>query len=522
MGTGAMMPFSRREFLKRSGQAGLGALAFTLGGATLLRGQPAAQVRDYRLELTEGTWELAPGKVIKNALMFNKQVPGPEIRVKEGEVLRILMRNHLREPTAIHFHGVDEVPTPESSHGIPVEMHAAHHSWVYEFPAIPDGTRWYHPTHHSGAYQIDLGLSGPLIIEAAGPEPFPFDREYTLMFDDWATGTGRPVPGGWEGTAVGGAGRGMGAMMAGMGMDGMMAGMMGAMGMNGAKTWPYDTMTINGKAWPATQPLRVRRGERVRLRFLNPSNYTTHVIRLAGHRLKVTHTDGNALMEPVEVDAVPITVAERYDVLFEANRPGSWFLYCTQPGHAACGEQTLVLYEGQESKPEPPVPGVAGLKVWQYAMGRGREGEIPAPTGRWWNVQVNLMGMVAPDLWMWNGGMDPDDHSKPEVPRTTRYYPNRGDGVRALITNMSMQAHPIHLHGQRFKVLVVDGFRFKNPLIKDVVDVHAHMGTVLIEFTALFPGQWPFHCHKAPHSEGGMFTWVLIPGPGGAAPTMQH
>src|SRR3972149_3302884 len=121
-------------------------------------------------------------------------------------------------------------------------------------------------------------------------------------------------------------------------------------------------MTTNGKASPATEPLRVRKGERARLRLINASADHTHVIRLAGHRLPVTHTDGNPLVRPVEVDAVPIAPSERYDVQFVADRPGAWFLYCAEPGHAGAGGQGALVYEGHEGgTPEGPIAGGTGL-----------------------------------------------------------------------------------------------------------------------------------------------------------------
>src|SRR5581483_6192513 len=102
-------------------------------------------------------------------------------------------------------------------------------------------------------------------------------------------------------------------------------------------------------------------------------------IRLDGHRLAVTHTDGNPLESPVEVDAVPLAPSERYDVLVHTRRPGAWFLFCTQPGHSEAGERMLVLYAGHESRrPDPPAPGTAGLDLWRYGRGRGRASLSPA------------------------------------------------------------------------------------------------------------------------------------------------
>ncbi len=516
---------TRRQFLAAAGAAGLSAAAPGAGrpraaGAAGAAGATGAAMlpqggagREFLVVAREVRWELAPGRVV-GAMAYNGQVPGPAIRVREGERVRVRLRNELAEPTTIHWHGVD---VPNAMDGVPGVTQAPvppGGEFVYEFEARPAGTRWYH-THFAEHRQMDLGLVAPLIIDPAGPEPFPFDREYTLVLDDWATGTGRPLASTREGTAggrgemggmMGGGMMGRGGMMGGRGMGG--AGGMGGMGgmmdgmMGAGRTPAYDTMTINGKAYPATEPLRVAKGERVRLRLINASADHTHVIRLAGHRLKVTHTDGNPLEYPVEVDGVPIAPSERYDVHVEAGRPGAWRLYCTQPGHAGAGEQVLVVYDGHEAaEAGPPIEGVDDLALWHYGLGRGRP-VLPPPSGEERLFDLTLSGgMMGSDIWTINGK---------RYPRTDPLRVRRGDRVRVHFGNMSMEAHPMHLHGQSFALLAVNGQRLARPLIKDSVDVEAHMGSVVVEFTAHNPGDWFFHCHKPMHMEGGMIVLARI------------
>ena len=500
---------SRREFLRISGQAGLGALALLAGAGASLPGQSSAtrresdgSIREIHLETREMMWELAPGKVIK-AMAYNGQIPGPEIRLTEGERMRITLQNALSEPTTIHWHGVDVPNAMDGVPGVTQKPVQPGETFVYEFEARPAGTRWYH-THVQEHRQLDLGLYAPLIIMPAQPDPFPFDRKYTLVLDDWATGAGKAVASTREGTAGlrGGMGGMMGGMMGGQ-MGQMMEGMMGRGGMmGGSQTVAYDTMTMNGKAYPATEPITVRKGERVRLRIINASADHTHVIRLAGHRLQVTHTDGNPLMQGVEVDGLPLAPSERYDVQFVADRPGAWFLSCAEPGHARAGEQVLAVYEGHEgAKPDAPVEEVAGLRLWHYGRGQGRE-IWPRASGQERTYDLTLSGgMMGSDVWTINGQ---------RYPNTDPLRLRKGDRVWVRLSNMSMEAHPMHLHGQSFKVLGVNGRRLPVPLVKDVVDVEAHMGSVDIEFTAHNPGDWFFHCHKPMHMEGGMITLVKI------------
>lgn len=489
---------SRRTFL---GMLAAGGAAVEIEGhlAPLPRAvadSPAAHT--FHLEARTVSWELGPGRTIK-AMTYNGRVPGPEIRAREGERVRIVLKNLLSEPTTVHWHGVD---VPNAMDGVPditQKPVQPGETFVYEFEARPAGTRWYH-THVQEHRQMDLGLAAPLIIEPASPEPMPYDRELTLVLDDWATGTADVLPPTREGTA---GGRGsMGGMMSGGGMMGG-RGMGGMMGRGGAAhESAYDTMTINGKAYPATEPLRLRQGERVRVRLINASNEHTHVVRVAGHRLHVTHTDGNPLDAPVAVDAIPIAPSERYDVVLTAEHRGAWLLHCTQPGHAAAGEQMLVLYEEHSAqKPTPPQTSLDGLRVWQYGLGRGRR-VVAAPAGAVRTFEQTLSGgMMGSDLWTINGKA---------WPQTDPLALARGERGVVRFRNMSMEAHPMHLHGQSFRVIAINGGRLETPITKDSIDVAGHMGSALVEFTAHNPGDWLFHCHKPTHMDGGMMSLVKV------------
>src|SRR6266705_2732629 len=211
---------TRREFLTSAGRLGL--VAAGVGAiVSRPRGPVAAGApRTIDLEAREIKWELAPGKTIK-AMTYNGQAPGPTIRAREGERLRVVLKNSLSEPTTIHWHGVDVPNAMDGVPGVTQKPVQPGETFTYEFEARPAGTRWYH-THFNEHRQMDLGLTAPLIIEPAAVEPIAYDREVTLVFDDWATGTGRPVPATNAGTA---GGRGSaGGMMSGGGMGGMMGG----------------------------------------------------------------------------------------------------------------------------------------------------------------------------------------------------------------------------------------------------------------------------------------------------------
>jgi FtsP/CotA-like multicopper oxidase with cupredoxin domain len=185
-----------------------------------------------------------------------------------------------------------------------------------------------------------------------------------------------------------------------------------------------------------------------------------------------------------------------------AKRPGAWLLQCVQPGHAAAGERMAVIYHGRDGATLEGVPeDVAGLHLWDYTQGRGRD-VLPAASGALRTFGQTLSGgMMGSDRWTINGK---------EYPHTDPLAVRRGDRVRVRLGSMSMEAHPMHLHGQSFRVLAVNGQRLPAPLVKDSVDVEAHMGAVDIEFTAHNPGDWFFHCHKPMHMEGGMIALVKV------------
>lgn len=294
----------------------------------VMQSQTEAQapvVREFRIIAQETNWMLGPDMPFE-AWTYNGTVPGPEIRVKEGEVVRIIFKNELPVATSLHPHGVDLPNAMDGVPGVTQKPVQPGETFIYEFIARPAGTRFYH-THGNGeemseADQLDRGLYGALIIEPTSPpqpvmdEPWrrtpvspakkPYDREYTLILDEWRGGEHGP--------------HGVG---------------------------DYSIFTINGKAFPETTPLKVKRGERVRLRLINAGTTAFHPIHLHGHQFKVVATDGNPVPFGLELTKNTITVmpGETYDIEFIADNPGDWLLHCHELHHAGGGMVTVVQYE---------------------------------------------------------------------------------------------------------------------------------------------------------------------------------
>ncbi|MBI3660813.1 multicopper oxidase domain-containing protein, partial [Candidatus Acetothermia bacterium] len=142
------------------------------------------QVRDFYLNVQSGSWEISKDFSV-DAWTYNGKVPGPELRVREGDLVRIKVKNSLSVPTTIHWHGVELPNAMDGVPGITQRPIQPGETFTYEFVAYPAGTRMYH-SHQDPSSQLELGLYGALIIEPRRPEPVHYDREYVAILDELA------------------------------------------------------------------------------------------------------------------------------------------------------------------------------------------------------------------------------------------------------------------------------------------------------------------------------------------------
>jgi FtsP/CotA-like multicopper oxidase with cupredoxin domain len=480
-----MALLGRRDFLKAAGMGG--SLLLSGVASQLLQGivpaEAAGPIKEFKFEAAETPISLGGDKYFK-AFAYNGRVPGPEIRVKEGEVLRVTLKNRLPEETTIHWHGL---PVPNRMDGVPFVTQKPvkpGETFVYEFQAAPSGTYLYH-SHFS--YQLDQGLYGPLIVEPK-KENRGYDKEYTLLLEDWAT-----VDGG--GPTASRAGRIRPTMGMGMGMRGRsFAGPL-------QEPW-YDAYTLNGRLLKASPPFKVKKGDRVRLRIVNPSSSTFYALRIAGHSLTITHADGRPVM-PIKVDVLYVGMGERYDLELTADNPGRWPIYNLPDGSPSSGWQFgSLLYEGIRSQSyNSDNPG--NLQISDYGLLEGLdEREIKPVIGPVEKIfrMVLSGGMMGSPYWTINGRIYPESEDL-----TIR----RGEKVRFEYYNRSMMPHPMHLHGHFFEILGsgrTTGVRAK----KDTIIIPAGMGQGAVEFIADNPGVWFHHCHNLYHMGAGMANLVKI------------
>jgi len=276
----AMHELGVKYFLENAGKNAdfwAATLPFTMDGDTKV----------FEITCTEGPWDVGPdlstGELVPmsvDAMMYNGRVPGATIRVTEGDKVRVNVKNEMTQSTGVHFHGIH---TPNSMDGVPFVTQPPIKpgtSFTYEFVAVNSGTHMYH-SHHNAAEQVSRGLMGAFIIEPKDKTNEPtVTADYVFVLNDAGVG-----------------------------------------------------MTINGKGFPATQPMLQKKGDRIRVRYMN-EGFQIHPMHLHGMYQTVIAKDGANLPAPYKVDTLIIGPGERYDVIVDCEEPGAWAYHCHILTHA--------------------------------------------------------------------------------------------------------------------------------------------------------------------------------------------
>lgn len=247
-------------------------------------------VKVFELTSKAIKWEVEPGKFV-DSYSYNGQIPGPEIRVKQGDKIKIILKNELHESTSIHFHGVD---VPFSQDGVPfISQPPVRPGQTHEYGfTIVDGpgTFMYH-SHHNAEQQVGKGLLGAFIVEGKKN----WDVEYTMVVGDGALG-----------------------------------------------------YTLNGKGFPATAPIVVKKGQKVLVRILN-EGLQLHPMHLHGFDFQIIAQDGK-YVAPYTRDTLTVAPGERYDIVFTATKEGIWPFHChvlshVESEHGMHGMVTAVIVQ---------------------------------------------------------------------------------------------------------------------------------------------------------------------------------
>ncbi len=305
-------------------------------------------------------------------IAVNGSVPGPLIRLTEGQDVRLNVTNNLTVDSSVHWHGLllpfqyDGVP------GISFPGIKPGEAFTYRFPIRQSGTYWYHS--HSGL-QEQSGHYGPMIIEPAGGEPIAVDRDYILLVSDFTTldphfimnrlRTGEGYFNRQQNTwtddyDMSAEERRMWAQMRMMPTD---------IADIGGKTY---TFLANGRGPNEGMEYLFRPGERIRLRIINGGAMTFFNIRIPGLPMTVIATDGQ-MVRPVEVDELQIGTAETYDVILEPGNAPAYSIVAESMDRSGMGLATLASAPGlRASVPalrDPPL-----LSMADMGMNHGESG----------------------------------------------------------------------------------------------------------------------------------------------------
>ncbi|MCG6876712.1 MAG: multicopper oxidase family protein [Betaproteobacteria bacterium] len=473
----------RRAVLRAAGGLAVGAV---IAPSLLMAPAQGATPRvvEYRLRAGPGKAALVGPPHSDTAVWsYNAQVPGPTLRARQGDRLRVVVENALAEDTTVHWHGVR---LPNAMDGVPYltqpPIAAIGGGFVYEFDLPDAGTYWYHP-HVRSSEQIGRGLSGTLIVDEHAP--IRVDRDVTWVLDDWRLERSAQIRSDF-----------------GNMMDATHAGRLG------------NTVTINGVVPDSDN---VRAGERIRLRLVNVANARIFALDFAGHEPRVVAIDG----QPVEPHApeggrVVVAPAMRVDLVIDmAGRPGErhavYDRYYPRQHYRVLDLAYTNEPPLRESPLDAPIrlpanpvpePDVANAKRHRVLLGGGMMGRMMG--GMTGGRMMSMRDMMGRGMaWTLNGVAE-NGHTPAPM-----FTLARGRSYVIELVNDTAWDHPMHLHGYAFRVVTRNGAPTRRRPWQDTVLLSPE-DRVEIAFVADNPGDWMFHCHILEHMAAGMMGIVRV------------
>jgi FtsP/CotA-like multicopper oxidase with cupredoxin domain len=459
----------------------LGAGALGLSGALPLRRSYAdPPSREYQIAAESATVNLTGDGYPDTAVWaYEGTVPGPELRMRRGQPVRITVVNKLGEDTTVHWHGIRLPNAMDGVPGLTQKPIQPGASFVYEFTPPDAGTFWYHP-HVDTLQQLGRGLAGALIVEE--PEPVAVDRDLLWFIEDWRLDDRGRIAGGFG--------------------NRMEAGMSGRIG---------NTVTINGRV---AEKVSAKAGERVRLRLVNAALARIVGLRFEGHKPVVVAHDGQPCdPHTPEGGRVVLGPAMRADLILDmTGKPGQTYRVIDDFYLDLAYKLVDLAYDGKpgsEPRSDAP-PKLPANPVPEPDLTSAERHEITLQGGMMGGMGMGISGTGMMDhggaTWAMNG-MSMTGDGQPKMPPL--FMIKRGKSCVLAVKNETAWWHPMHLHGHSFRVISRNGK--PNPIRewRDTVLLPARE-TAEIAFVADHRGDWMFHCHVTDHQEAGMMTVIRI------------
>ncbi|MBE1295081.1 MAG: multicopper oxidase domain-containing protein [Rhodobacteraceae bacterium] len=429
---------------------------------------------EHRLRLASAPLQIAPAQYGRTDLWgVNGSVPGPALRARQGDRLRVEIENALPQDTSMHWHGIRIENAMDGVPGMTQDPIAPGEIFTYDF-ALPDaGTYWYH-SHAQSVEQVERGLQGPLIIaEDQAPE---VDQDLVLMLDDIRLASDASVDPQFAHPH-----------------DRSHAGRLG------------NVMLTNGQM-EASFP--VAEGERLRLRLINSANARTFALGLQGFTGWIMAYDGMPLEAPEAIpDRMLLAPAQRIDLIVDvtANAGEDAFLiqferdggYAQATFPVAAGTRTVRTTPA----PLPPNPDhpidLTNARKTTLRMEGGAMGGMQSAS--WQDEERDMRALAqAGQFWAFNGVV-----GRPDAPLVRA---SLGESVQITMTNDTAFPHAMHLHGMHFAEVLPEGRL--GPLRDTLLMMRGETRT--IAFNAHNPGKWLLHCHMLSHHAAGMGTWIEV------------
>lgn len=463
--------------------------ALLIGGTALAVSSSFARIASAetaRLKIIEVT--AAPGRLpivggsqpTTDVWCYGNRIPGPELRVRQGERVRIVVRNELPEDTTVHWHGIRLPNAMDGVPGLTQPPIKPGETFTYEFTPPDAGTFWYHP-HSNSLRQLGRGMAGALIVEEV--TPISVDRDLLWVLADWRLTSDAQIAAGF-----------------GNAMEAAMSGRVG------------NTVTLNGAI---ADEVPVRAGERVRLRLVNTSLARIMALRFEGHRPMIVAIDGQPC-DPHEPDGgrVLLGPAMRIDLVIDMQgEPGRRYQVIDDFYNELSYWLTKLVYEDKPRvRPRPleqppslprnplPEPDLGAAERHEFRLQGGMMG------GGAMMGMGGMRGMSHGASWAINGmSMTGDGHAGMPPLLTLQL----GRSYVLTMRNETAWWHPMHLHGFSFRVLTRNGSAIRHRQWADTVLVPPRE-SVEVAFVADNPGDWMLHCHVTDHQVSGMMTVLRV------------
>ncbi|SFV60231.1 Multicopper oxidase [hydrothermal vent metagenome] len=564
----------RRTFIKGTAAASLlGVTAINLEAETPRKAQHSSRMlsgKEFFLDIDYTTVNITGKKAVATAI--NGQIPGPTLVWQEGDTITLHVTNHLKKASSIHWHGIILPFQMDGVPGISYKGIAPGETFTYRFTVHQHGTYWYHS--HSG-YQEQTGMYGAIIVKPKKKEPFRYDRDYVVLLSDWSdekpTSIYRKLK--QMSDYYNFNQRTVGNFFSEVKQKGLAKAFKARKMWNQMRMSDKDLSDVTGYTYtylmngnnPATQFTALfKKGEKIRLRFINGSAMSIFDVRIPGLKMTVVAADGNHI-KPVRVDEFRIGVAETYDVIVHPTSSKAYALFAQSIERSgyALGSLTpssgLRVHPPKTDKPQPLTMVDMGMNMSKTGKQKGMK--MPMKKYRWSAMEQeqypitklpsasgpqSTMKAMAPHYRLEDPGVGLRHNGRKVLTYAdmkNRYStrkekrPDReiilhltgnmerymwsingikyadakplvfhyGERLRITFINDTMMNHPMHLHGMWSDLETGDD----NHLVRKHTVLVQPGSKISYRVTVDAKGAWAYHCHLLYHM-AGMFRKVVV------------